>query len=150
MKLYIVVSFLATLLAPTPVDAAYLEMVAAAPAQVECLTKPSVEALEGGPRAAYAPDTAILYVRPGEGDRLVLLHELAHHLDFLCDAQGQIGAAFREAQGIAPGKAWWMEGPPVTWPAEYFANAVAVAMGEVSAHGVTPEAVALVKTWMEG
>lgn len=100
------------------------------------------------PRAAYAPATGTLYVKPGDLERLVVFHELAHHLDFTCGAADQVGGALREAQGIPAAKAWWQEGSPVTWPAEYFANAVAIALGETSRHDVAPDTVMVVEEWM--
>ena len=77
----------------------------------------------------------------------MVFHELAHHLDFTCGASEAIGADLRVAQNLSPTKAWWNEGAPVTWPAEYFANAVAIALGESSRHNVTAGTVALVEQW---
>src|SRR5690606_34426329 len=100
------------------------------------------------PRAAYAPSSSTLYVKPGDLSRLVVFHELAHHLDFACGAAEELGEEFRAAQGIAADKPWWKDGDPVTWPAEYFANAVAEALGEETRHRVTDDAVALVEEWL--
>lgn len=133
------------------VEGLWAEFVAGAPAQAACLlaSPPRVEAnWDMAPRAAYAPDTATLYVRPDDLERLVVFHELAHHLDFACGGAEAVGAGLRAAQGIDPSKPWWNHGDPVTWPAEYFANAVAVALGESSRHGVTGSAVAVVEEWM--
>lgn len=129
------------------------EFVAGAPAHSACLlaSPPQIVArADMAPRAAYAPGSATLYVKPGDVERLVVFHELAHHLDFTCGGAEAVGAALREAQGIAADKAWWKEGDPVTWPAEYFANAVAIALGEDSRHDVTPAAVGVVQEWMRG
>ena len=126
------------------------EFVTGLPAQAACLvaSPPRVEGKSGlGPRAAYSPSTATLFVRPGDLERLVVFHELAHHLDFTCGASEAIGADLRVAQNLSPTKAWWNEGAPVTWPAEYFANAVAIALGESSRHNVTAGTVALVEQW---
>ena len=133
------------------VEGLWSEFVAGAPAQAACLlaNPPRIEAKwDMAPRAAYAPDTATLFVRPNDLSRLVVFHELAHHLDFTCGAADAVGGDLRAAQGIAASKPWWKHGSPVTWPAEYFANAVAIALGENSRHGVTGEAVEVVEIWM--
>lgn len=133
------------------VEGLWSEFVAGAPAQAACLlaNPPRIEAKwDMAPRAAYAPDTATLFVRPNDLSRLVVFHELAHHLDFTCGAADAVGGDLRAAQGIAASKPWWKHGSPVTWPAEYFANAVAIALGENSRHGVTGEAVEVVESWM--
>jgi hypothetical protein len=133
------------------VEALWGEFVAGSPAHSACLlaSPPQIEARSDmAPRAAYAPASATLYVKPGDLERLVVFHELAHHLDFACGGSEAVGDALREAQGIASSKAWWKEGDPVTWPAEYFANAVAIALGEHSRHDVTAATVELVEEWM--
>lgn len=133
------------------VEGLWAEFVAGAPAQAACLlaSPPRIEAKwDMAPRAAYAPGTATLFVRPNDLSRLVVFHELAHHLDFTCGAADEVGEELRAAQGIAADKPWWQHGNPVTWPAEYFANAVATALGESSRHGVTGEAVDVVEHWM--
>lgn len=133
------------------VEELWSEFVAGVPGQASCLlaSPPRIEAKwDMAPRAAYAPSTATLFVRPDDLSRLVVFHELAHHLDFACGAADEVGAEFRAAQGIAATKPWWQHGSPVTWPAEYFANAVAIALGESSRHGVTGEAVDVVERWM--
>jgi hypothetical protein len=129
----------------------WAEFVAGIPAHAGCLlaSPPSFEAKwDMPPRAAYAPATATLYVKPGDLERLVVFHELGHHLDFACGGAEAVGAELRAAQGIAASKPWWNHGSPVTWPAEYFANAVAIALGEESRHGVTAEAVGVVEEWL--
>lgn len=126
------------------------EFVVSLPAHSACLAAnpPQVEGkADLAPRAAYAPSTATLFVRPGDLPRLVVFHELAHHLDFTCGAADSIGDELRAAQNLSPNKGWWQDGSPVTWPAEYFANAVAISLGEHSRHGVTDATVELVKDW---
>lgn len=133
------------------VDALWAEFVAAVPAHTTCLlaNPPRFEVnLDMPVRAAYAPATATLYVKPHDLPRLVVFHELGHHLDFACGAADQIGLELRRAQGIPDSKPWWRHGPPESWPAEYFANAVAIALGETSRHGVTNATVDLVEEWM--
>lgn len=133
------------------VRALWGEFVTGLPSRRACLlaTPPRVVArTDMAPRAAYAPDSATLYVRPGDLPRLVVFHELAHHLDFTCGAADEIGSQLRAAQGIAASKAWWLEGDPVTWPAEYFANAVAISLGEESRHDVAPATVDVVSAWV--
>lgn len=133
------------------VEGLWDEFVAGSPAHSACLlaTPPQVVArADMAPRAAYAPSSGTLYVKPGDVNRLVVFHELAHHLDFTCGASDTIGDDLRAAQGIASSQAWWKEGSPVTWPAEYFANAVAISLGEDSSHGVTDATVAVVEEWM--
>lgn len=127
------------------------EFVTAIPGQASCLlaSPPRIEAKSDmAPRAAYAPASATLFVKPGDLDRIVVFHELGHHLDFACGAAEEIGDDLRAAQGIAANKPWWKHGDPVSWPAEYFANAVAIALGEESRHDVQPATVALVEQWM--
>lgn len=129
----------------------WAEFVAAIPAQAGCLlsTPPRIEAKgDMRPRAAYAPASATLFVKPGDLDRLVVFHELGHHLDFTCGAAEEIGDELRSAQGIVSSKPWWNHGDPTTWPAEYFANAVAIALGENSRHDVTADTVVVVEEWM--
>lgn len=133
------------------VSTLWAEFVAGSPSRSGCLlaSPPRIEAkADMAPRAAYAPASATLYVKPGDLERLVVFHELAHHLDFTCGAAESIGDDLRRAQGIDPSKPWWKHGSPTTWPAEYFANAVAVALGENSRHGVTDETVSVVEEWM--
>jgi len=133
------------------IDDLWNEFVAGTPAHTACLLAepPRVEAkTDMAPRAAYSPSTATLFVKPGDLDRLVVFHELAHHLDFTCGAADDIGVDLRAAQGISASKPWWKDGSPVTWPAEYFANAVAINLGEHSRHGVTSGTVEVVEEWM--
>ncbi|MFP3913340.1 MAG: hypothetical protein ACLFWM_00565 [Actinomycetota bacterium] len=133
------------------VEGLWGEFVAGAPAHSACLlARPPVVAArpDMAPRAAYAPGSSTLYVKPGDLDRLVVFHELAHHLDFACGAAEAVGSDLRAAQGIPGERAWWKEGDPVTWPAEYFANAVAIALGEESRHDVTDATVGVVEEWM--
>jgi hypothetical protein len=133
------------------IDVLWAEFVSAVPAHTACLLAhpPRVEANYDMPvRAAYAPATATLYVKPPDLARLVVFHELAHHLDFTCGAADQIGLELRRAQGLPDSKPWWRHGPPASWPAEYFANAVAIALGETSRHAVTDATVALVEEWL--
>ena len=132
------------------IKALWGEFVTGLPAQAPCLlaSPPVIEANSNmSPRAAYAPSISTLYVRPGDLEPLVVFHELAHHLDFTCGAAEAIGAEFRDAQGISASKPWWQHGSPVSWPAEYFANAVAISLGEHSRHGVTEAAVEVVSVW---
>jgi hypothetical protein len=132
------------------IKALWGEFVTGLPAQAQCLlaNPPVIEANSNmSPRAAYAPSISTLYVKPGDVERLVVFHELAHHLDFTCGAADAIGPEFRGAQGISASKPWWQDGSPATWPAEYFANAVAVSLGEHSRHGVTAAAVEVVSVW---
>ncbi len=129
----------------------WAEFVAAIPGQATCLVASPprfVAKSDMAPRAAYAPGSATLYVKPGDLERLVVFHELGHHLDFACGAAEEIGDEVRRAQGISLSKPWWKHGDPTTWPAEYFANAVAIALGESSRHGVTAETVEVVERWM--
>lgn len=129
------------------------EFLEGAPGHRACLleNRPAVVAQpDMAPRAAYSPSAQTLYVKPGGLVRLVVFHELAHHLDFTCGAASAIGDDFKVSQGLSPSKAWWQEGNPVTWPAEYFANAVAIALGEESRHGLTPEAVEVVRAYLAG
>ncbi|CAN5850168.1 hypothetical protein BH23ACT5_BH23ACT5_17600 [soil metagenome] len=129
----------------------WTEFASGIPAHSACLlaSPPRIVAkTDMAPRAAYAPKSATLLVKPGDVSRLVVFHELAHHLDFTCGAADSIGDDVRRVQGIDSSKAWWLEGDPVTWPAEYFANAVAIALGEQSNHDVHPDTVEVVARWL--
>src|SRR5690606_30463858 len=109
------------------VEALWNEFVAGVPAHSACLLA-SPPRFESKPdlahRAAYSPSRRVLYVKPHDLDRLVVFHELAHHLDFTCGASETIGDDLRRAQGLPMERDWWKEGPLTGWPAEYFANAV--------------------------
>lgn len=127
------------------------EFVAGVPAWSSCLvaapplivSQPAMR-----PRAAYSPSEATLFVKPGDLDRVVVIHELAHHLDFTCGAADAVGSDLRAAQGLPAGRAWWLEGAPVDWPAEYFANAVVVLFGEETRHDVKAGTVEVVAAWV--
>ncbi len=133
------------------INALWAEFATAVPAHSACLlaSPPRIVAkIDMRPRAAYAPNSATLFVKPGDLSRLVIFHELAHHLDFTCNAAEEVGAELRRAQGISASKAWWLEGDPVSWPAEYFANAVAIVLGEDSRHDVHPDTLEVVSEWL--
>src|SRR5690554_5433675 len=91
------------------VEELWSEFVAGVPAHASCLlaSPPRIVAKpDMAPRAAYAPSSSTLYVKPGDLSRLAVFHELAHHLDFACGAAEELGGEFRAAQGIAADKPW--------------------------------------------
>jgi hypothetical protein len=115
-----------------------------------CATAPDIEWQAGAVGGYRIADETVIVGngRPDVELQTKLIHEMGHHLDFACDAQGTIGAALRAAQDIPADTPWFGQGPSTSWPAEYFANAVLIATGGNTAHNVNPETVALVAEWM--
>lgn len=76
-------------------------------------------------RAAYDPDTATVTVRvPATPVMLqsVLVHEWAHHIEFQCDAQKELRAAFLAAQGLPPNTLWRPDDDPAHTPESAWAT----------------------------
>jgi hypothetical protein len=63
-------------------------------------------------RAKYDPRTATISVRVPERASILkgaLVHEWAHHVEFQCEAQTEMRAAFIEAQGMPANTPWRSE-----------------------------------------
>ncbi|NJM40011.1 MAG: hypothetical protein HC853_04175 [Anaerolineae bacterium] len=97
----------------------------------------AVRALED--RARYDPARAAVMVRvPERGSVLqaALIHEWAHHIEFQCDEQAALRAAFLAAQGLPLNTAWYREDgttamPSYVWgrvPSEQYAETVVAAV----------------------
>jgi len=115
-------------------------------------------------RALYDPETATISVRvPARAAILqaALVHEWAHHVEFQCDAQVEMRAAFVEAQGLAADTPWRLERGTANilssdWaaiPSEQYAEAaVDLVLGNrlVPTHAhVTPAGIQVVKAWAQ-
>lgn len=114
-----------------------------------------------GDRAVYDPDTATVTVRvPGAAVPLqsALIHEWAHHVEFQCEAQQELRAAFLLAQGLPAITEWRPEAaladlPASQWaeiPSEQYAEAVvALVLGDQVPTIVTVsgEAVQVIADW---
>jgi hypothetical protein len=89
------------------------------------------------------------------------VHEWAHHVEFQCDAQVEMRAAFVEAQGLAADTPWRLERGTANilssdWaaiPSEQYAEAaVDLVLGNrlVPTHAhVTPAGIQVVKAWAQ-
>lgn len=138
-------------------DETWESFVAAFPAQRECIGAVTLVAVyDLDDRAKYDADRAQMAIRvPGPPVVLqrAIIHELAHHLEFSCDAHLAIRPAFLTALGWDP-ETPWFEGQ--AWediPSEVFAEAVVeVVYGDFDiVHpriGLIPaEAVEVVMNW---
>jgi len=109
-------------------DETFTEMREAFPARHDCLDGITVATdRDLDERAEYLPDSATVVLRiPATAPQLrrSLVHELGHHLEFVCDAHPTVRPAFLEAGGFEADHSWF-EGP--TWeetPSEQWASAV--------------------------
>jgi hypothetical protein len=76
-------------------------------------------------RAGYDPNTATVTVRvPGTPAMLqsALIHEWAHHIEFQCDAQKDLRAAFLAAQGLPADTPWRPDRAPANTPESAWAD----------------------------
>lgn len=76
-------------------------------------------------RATYEPDTATVTVRvPATPVMLqsALVHEWAHHIEFQCDAQQALRAAFLAAQGLPADTLWRPDDDPAHTPESAWAT----------------------------
>ena len=130
------------------------------PSQAGCLSDVELELVDDVPGGAADYLVAEHLIRieiPTSPRRFVesLTHELAHHLDEVCDGGGAIGAAFRAAQGIEAEVRWdrgeaWEERPT-----EQFAETVVeYVIGDRYTHAdiieVSNEAIEIVEDWAIG
>ncbi len=130
------------------------------PSQAGCLSDVELELIDDVPGGAadYLVTEQLIRIEiPTSPRRYVesLTHELAHHLDAVCNAERTIGREFRAAQGI-PSDAHWERAE--TWeerPMEHFAEAVVeYVTGDRYTHGdiieVSEEGVDVVRRWGTG
>ena len=112
------------------------QFLAVFPARTDCFGDVYLHAAYNlNSRAAYDPDTATVTVRvPATPVMLqsALVHEWAHHIEFQCDAQKELRAAFLAAQGLPADTLWRPDDDPAhtpesawaTIPSEQYAEAV--------------------------
>ena len=130
------------------------------PSQADCLSDVELELVDdvaGGAADYLVAEHLIRIEIPTSPRRYVesLTHELAHHLDAVCDGELEIGPAFRVAQGIAADVPW---GRVETWekrPMEHFAETVVeYVTGDRYTHAdimeVSDEALEVVRDWATG
>ena len=113
-------------------------------------------------RAKYDPRTATVSVRVPERAYILkgaLVHEWAHHVEFQCEAQTEMRAAFIETQGMPANTPWRLEDGTTNifssdWaniPSEQYAEtAIVVVLGErpVSTKApITAEGMEVVRAW---
>lgn len=130
---------------------------AAFPAQSGCLTDVELE---------LVPEVAVGAAEYLVAERLIriqiptsprryaeaLTHELAHHIDAVCDGEFTIGSAFRVAQGFGPEISWECVDAWERRPMEHFAETVVeyVTADRHSHSGiieVSPAALDIVRHW---
>ena len=106
----------------------FSQFAASFPQQQHCIGTVSLAAAdELDDLATYDPATATVTVRvPGPVTRLeeAVVHELAHHLEFSCDAHHAMRPAFLAALGRDPETPWFAGEEPEDIPSEVFAEAV--------------------------
>ena len=115
-------------------------------------------------RAMYDPRTATISVRVPERAGILkgaLVHEWAHHVEFQCEAQTEMRAAFIEAQGIPANTPWRLEDGTTNilssdWaniPSEQYAETtIVVVLGErpVSTKApITAEGMEVIRAWAQ-
>jgi hypothetical protein len=113
-------------------------------------------------RARYDPQTATISVRVPERAAILkgaLVHEWAHHVEFQCEAQTEMRAAFIEAQGMPANTPWRLEDGTTNilssdWaniPSEQYAETtIVVVLGErpVSTKApITAEGMEVIRAW---
>lgn len=115
-------------------------------------------------RAMYDPQTATVSVRVPERAAILrgaLVHEWAHHVEFQCDAQTEMRAAFMEAQGMPANTPWRLESGSINvlssdWasiPSEQYAETtIVVVLGKrpiATNAPVTAEGMGVVRAWAQ-
>jgi hypothetical protein len=115
-------------------------------------------------RAMYDPRTATVSVRVPERASILkgaLVHEWAHHVEFQCQAQTEMRAAFIEAQGMPASTPWRLEDGSTNtlssdWaklPSEQYAEtAIVLVLGQrpVSTNApITAEGIEVVEAWAQ-
>lgn len=111
------------------VDSALVKVDEALHPHLECLDGLVVShAWELEDRAEYRSVEKRVVLRvPGTAPDLEfsLVHEIAHHLEFVCPSQLELRPAFLAAQGLATNTAWYEGDSWEATPSEMFATAVA-------------------------
>jgi hypothetical protein len=109
-------------------DDTWQDFLDAFPARWDCIPPPTLHAAwELGTRAEYRPATATLVVRvPGTPATLrsELLHEFAHHVEFVCADHELLRPGFLATQGFAPDTPWFGGATWESTPSEQYAEAV--------------------------
>ncbi len=115
-------------------------------------------------RAQYDPQTATISVRVPERASILkgaLVHEWAHHVEFQCEAQTEMRAAFIEAQGMSADTPWRLKGGTTNifssdWaniPSEQYAEAaIVVVLGERPVWSnvpITAEGMEVISAWAQ-
>jgi hypothetical protein len=115
-------------------------------------------------RAMYDPRTATVSVRVPERASILkgaLVHEFAHHVEFQCEAQTEMRAAFIEAQGLPANTPWRLEDGTTSilssdWadiPSEQYAEtSIAVVLGErpvPTDAPITAEGMEVIRAWAQ-
>ena len=115
-------------------------------------------------RAMYDPQTATVSVRVPERASILkgaLVHEWAHHVEFQCEAQKEMRAAFIEAQGLPANTPWRLENGTTNilssdWaniPSEQYAETtIVLVLGERPVWTnapITAEGVEVIRAWAQ-
>ena len=115
-------------------------------------------------RAMYDPQTATISVRVPERAAILkgaLVHEWAHHVEFQCEAQTEMRAAFIEAQNMPANTPWRLEDGTTNilssdWaniPSEQYAETtIALVLGErpVSTKApITTQGMEVIRAWAQ-
>ena len=130
---------------------------AAFPAQSGCLTDVELELVPEvavGAAEYLVAEQLIRIEVPTSPRRYVetLTHELAHHIDAVCDGEFTIGSVFRVAQGLGPETSWECVDAWGKRPMEHFAETVVeYVTAERHSHSdiieVSPAALDIVRNW---
>ena len=139
---------------------AWEDFEAAFPEQAGCLRDVELELVEDIPAgsAEYIEEERLIRIEiPTSPRRYVesLTHELAHHLDEMCNVELAIGASFRAAQGIGTDVPWDRADSWEHRPMEQFAETVVeYVTGDRYSHAdiidVSEDAVEIVEAWATG
>ena len=109
-------------------DETWSDFLETLPARWDCIPSPTLHAAwELDTRAEYQPETATLTLRvPGTPATLRsgLLHEFAHHVEFVCADHELLRPEFLAAQGFAPDTLWFGGASWEHTPSEQYAEAV--------------------------
>ena len=115
-------------------------------------------------RAMYDPRTATVSVRVPERASILkgaLVHEWAHHVEFQCEAQTEMRAAFIEAQGMPADTPWRSETGTTNilssnWasiPSEQYAETtIVLVLGErpvLTKAPITTEGMEVIRAWAQ-
>jgi hypothetical protein len=127
------------------------------PSQASCLSDVElalVDDVPGGAADYVVAEHLIRIEIPTSPRRYVesLIHELAHHLDAVCDGELEVGPAFRVAQEIPADAPWERAEAWEERPMEQFAETVVeYVTGDRYTHAdiidVSAEALAVVRDW---